>query len=192
MMILLLLEQRDLRVPRRQQGQGGRLNTAHIQGAVIENGEKPRGVDPHQPVSPLAAEGRLIEAVIFHAGAQLGKALPDGAVLHGRDPKPEDRLAAAGHFIHQTEDQFTFTPGVAGVDDLRYVLPRHEALHIVQSRLLAGDGGVAEGLRQDGQILIAPFFEALVIAARVQRGYQVPHAPGNDQAAALIKAIGPG
>ena len=73
-----------------------------------------------------------------------------------------------------------------------YILPRHEALHIVQSRLLAGDGGVAEGLRQDGQILIAPFFEAFVIAARVQRGYQVSHAPGNDQAAALIKAIGPG
>ena len=57
MMILLLLEQRDLRVPRRQKGQGGRLNTAHIQGAVIEDGEKAGGVDPHQPVSPLAAEG---------------------------------------------------------------------------------------------------------------------------------------
>ena len=57
MMILLLLKQRDLRVPRRQQGQGGRLNTAHIQGAVIEDGEKAGGVDPHQPVSPLAAEG---------------------------------------------------------------------------------------------------------------------------------------
>ena len=57
MMILLLLEQRDLRVPRRQQGQGGRLDAAHIQGAVVENGEKAGGVDPHQPVSPLAAEG---------------------------------------------------------------------------------------------------------------------------------------
>ena len=99
---------------------------------------------------------------------------------------------ASSHFIHQSENQLPFTPGVTGVDDLRYILPRHEALHIVQSRLLAGDGGVAEGLRQDGQILIPPFFEAFVIAARVQRGYQVPHAPGNDQAAALIKAIGPG
>ena len=134
----------------------------------------------------------MIQGFILGAGAQLGKALPDGAVLHGRDPKPEDRLAAAGQFIHQTEDQLALPSGVAGVDDLRYVLPRHEALHIVQSRLLAGDGGVAEGLRQDGQILIAPFFEAFVIVARVQRGYQVPHAPGNDQAAALIKAIGPG
>ena len=57
MMILLLLEQRDLRVTRRQQGQGGRLDAAHIQGAVVENGEKAGGVDPHQPVSPLAAEG---------------------------------------------------------------------------------------------------------------------------------------
>lgn len=57
MMILLLLEQRDLRVPRRQQGQGGRLDAAHVQGTVIEDGEKARSVDPHQPVRPLAAEG---------------------------------------------------------------------------------------------------------------------------------------
>ena len=57
MMIFLLLEQRDLRVPRRQQGQGGRLDAAHVQGTVIEDGEKAGGVDPYQPVSPLAAEG---------------------------------------------------------------------------------------------------------------------------------------
>jgi len=159
---------------------------------VVEDREKTGSIDPHQPIRLLSAKGRLIQGVILLAGAQVRKALADGAVLHGRDPKPEDRLAAAGHFIHQTEDQLTFTSSVAGVDDLRYVLPRHEALHIVQSRLLAGDGGVAEGLRQDGKIVIAPFFEAFVIVARVQRGYQVSHAPGNDQAAALIKAIGPG
>lgn len=109
----------------------------------------------------------------------------------------------------------TALPCITGVDDLRYVLPRHEALHIVQGRLLAGDGGVAEGLRQDGQILIPPFFEAFIIAARVQRGYQVPHTPGYEKAglacrlgrcfwmplasrgrhwrpAPLIKTIGPG
>ena len=57
MMILLLLEQRDLRVPRRQQGQGGRLDTPYVQGAVVENGEKAGGIDPNQPIRFLAAEG---------------------------------------------------------------------------------------------------------------------------------------
>ena len=56
-MIFFFVEQRDLRVPRRQQGQGGRLDAAHIQGAVIEDGEKAGGVDPHQPIRFLAAEG---------------------------------------------------------------------------------------------------------------------------------------
>ena len=149
-MIFFLVKQRDLRVTLRQHCQCGCLNTAHIQGAVIENGEKTSGVDPHQPIRFLAAEGRLIQGFIIGAGAQIRKTLPDSAVLHRGNPETEDRLAASGHFIHQMEDQFTFTTGVAGVDDLRYVLPRHEALHIVQSRLLAGDGGVAEGLRQDG------------------------------------------
>ena len=191
-MIFFLVKQRDLCVTLRQHCQRGRLNTAYIQGAVIEDGEKARGIDSHQPIRFLAAECGLIQGFIIGAGEQIRKALPDSAVLHRRNPETEDRLAAAGHFIHQTEDQLALSPGVAGVDDLRYILPCHEVLHIVQSRLLAGDGGIAEGLRQDGQILIAPFFEAFIIAARIQRGYQVPHAPGNDQAAALIKAVGPG
>ena len=42
------------------------LDTAHIQGAVVENGEKPRGVDPHQPVRFLTAEGRLIPVSYTH------------------------------------------------------------------------------------------------------------------------------
>ena len=55
-MIFLFAEQRDLCVMLRQHCQRGRLNTAHIQGAVIENGEKTSGVDPHQPIRFLAAE----------------------------------------------------------------------------------------------------------------------------------------
>ena len=116
-MIFFFVEQRDLRVTLCQHCQCGGLNTAHIQGAVIENGEKARGVDPHQPIRFLAAEGRLIQGFIIGAGAQIRKALPDSAVLHRGNPETEDRLAVAGHFIHQTEDQLTFTPGVTGIDD---------------------------------------------------------------------------
>jgi len=116
-MIFFFVEQRDLRVTLRQHCQCGGLNTAHIQGAVIENGEKARGVDSHQPIRFLAAQGRLIQGFIIDAGAQIRKALPDSAVLHRGNPETEDRLAAAGHFIHQTEDQLTFTPGVTGIND---------------------------------------------------------------------------
>ena len=76
-MIFFLVKQRDLRVTLRQHCQCGCLNTAHIQGTVIENGEKARSIDPHQPVRFLAAEGRLIQGFIIGAGAQVRKALSD-------------------------------------------------------------------------------------------------------------------
>ena len=191
-MIFLFVEQRDLCVTLRQHCQRGRLNTAHIQGAVIENGEKTSGVDPHQPIRFLAAEGRLIQGFIIGAGAQIRKALPDSAVLHRRNPETEDRLAAAGHFIHQTEDQLPFTPGVTGIDDGIHIGAVHQGTEIFKSILFARCQHIAEGLRQDGQILIVPFLKALVIAARIQRGYQMPHAPGHKKVIAFIKAIGPG
>ena len=191
-MIFFFVEQRDLRVTLRQHCQCGGLNTAYIQGAVIENGEKARGVDPHQPIRFLAAEGRLIQGFIIGAGAQIRKALPDSAVLHRGNPKTEDRLAASSHFIHQTEDQLPFTPGVTGIDNGIHVGAVHQGAEIFKSVLLARCQHIAERLRQNGQIVIAPFLETLVIAARIHRGYQVPYTPGHKKAVALIKAIGPG
>ena len=191
-MIFFFVEQRDLCITIRQHCQRGRLNTAHIQGAVIENGEKARGIDPHQPIRFLAAEGRLIQGFIIGAGAQIRKTLPDRAVLHRRNPETKNWLAASSHFIHQTEDQLPFTPGVTGIDDGIHIGAVHQGTEIFKSILLARCQHIAERLRQNGQIIIAPFLETLVIAARIHWGYQVPHTPGHKKAAALIKAIGPG
>ena len=191
-MIFFFAEQRDLRVTLRQHCQRRCLHTAHIQGAVIENGEKAGGIDPRQPIRFLAAEGGLIQGFIIGAGAQVRKALPDGTVLHRGNPETEDRLAAASHFIYQTEDQLPFTPGVTGIDNGIHIGAVHQGTEIFKSILLAWCQHIAKWLRQNGKIIIAPFLEILVIAARIHRGYQVPNAPGYEKAAALIKAIGPG
>ena len=191
-MIFFLVKQRDLRVTLRQHCQCGRLNTAHIQGTVIEAGEKARGVDPHQPIRFLAAEGRLIQGFIIGAGAQIRKSLPNGAVLHRGNPKAKDRFVAIRHLIHQTEDQFPFTPSVTGIDDGIHVGAIHQSTEIFKGVLFAGCQYIAERLRQNGKIVIAPFLETLVIAASIHRGYQVSHAPGYEKAVAFIKAIGPG
>ena len=191
-MILFLVKQRDLRVTLRQHCQRGCLHTAYIQGAVIEDGEKARGIDPHQPIRFLAAERGLIQGFIIGAGAQIRKALPDGAVLHRGNPEAKNWLAASSHFIHQPEDQFPFTPGITGIDDGIHIGAVHQGAEIFKSVLLAWCQHIAERLRQNGKIVIAPFFEAFVIAARIHRGYQVPNAAGYEKAAALIKAIGPG
>ena len=191
-MIFLFVEQRDLCVTLRQHCQCGCLDTPHIQGAVIENGEKTSGVDPHQPIRFLAAECGLIQGFIVGAGAQIRKTLPDSAVLHRRNPETKNWLAASSHFIHQPEDQLPFTPGVTGIDDGIHIGAVHQGTEIFKSILLAWCQHIAKWLRQNGKIIIAPFLETLVIAARIHRGYQVPHAPGYKKAIALIKAIGPG
>jgi len=191
-MIFLFVEQCDLCVTLRQHCQRGCLHTAHIQGTVIENGEKARSVDPHQPVRFLAAEGGLIQCFIIGAGAQIRKALPDSAVFHRRNPEAENRLVASSHFIHQSEDQLPFTPGVTGIDNGIHIGAVHQGTEIFKGVLFAGCQHIAERLRQNGKIVIAPFLETLVIAARIHRGYQVSHTPGHKKAVALIKAIGPG
>ena len=191
-MIFLFVEQCDFCVTLGKHSKGRCLNATHIQGAVIENGKQPRGVDPHQPIRFLTAEGRLIQGFIVGAGTQIRKSLPNGAVLHRGNPKAKDRFVAIRHLIHQTEDQLTFTPGVTGIDNGIHIGAVHQGTEIFKSVLFARCQHIAEGPRQDGQILIVPFLKALVIAARVQRGYQMPHAPGHNKVIAFIKAIGPG
>ena len=191
-MIFFLVEQRDLRVTLRQHCQCGGLDTPHIQGAVIENGEKTGGVDSHQPIRFLAAEGRLIQGFIVGTGTQIRKALPDSAVLHRGNPETENRLVASGHFIHQPEDQLTFTSGVTGIDNGIHVGAVHQGTEIFKSILFARCQHIAERFRQNGKIVIAPFLETFVIAASIHRGYQMSHAPGHKKAVAFIKAIGPG
>ena len=99
---------------------------------------------------------------------------------------------AIRHLIHQTEDQFPFAPGVTGIDNGIHVGAVHQGAEIFKSVLLARCQHIAERLRQNGKIVIAPFFEMLVIATSIHRGYQVSHAPGYEKAVAFIKAIGPG
>ena len=68
----------------------------------------------------------MIQGFIIGTGTQIRKALPDSAVLHRGNPEPKNRLAAAGHFIHQTEDQLPFPPGVTGIDDSIHVGSVHQ------------------------------------------------------------------
>ena len=99
---------------------------------------------------------------------------------------------AIRHLIHQTENQFAFTPSVTGIDDGIHVGAIHQSTEIFKGVLFAGCQHIAERLRQNGKIVIAPFLEMLVIAASIHRGYQMSHAPGYEKVVAFIKAIGPG
>lgn len=119
-------ERPDLRLPLDDERQRGRHDAPHVQSAVVEDGKQARGVDAHQPVRAGAAEGGLMQPVVFPSRTQLRKALFDGLVLHGGDPQPLHGFRAARHVVDGAEDKLPLAPCVAGVDDLGHVLPAHE------------------------------------------------------------------
>ena len=192
MIEFLFFEHGDLAVTLHQHGQGRRLDTAHIQSAVVQNGEQTGGIDAHHPIRFLATQGTMVQGIVVTSGAQIPEPLTDCAVLHGRDPQAFHRLAASGHAINQPEDQLSLPAGITGIDDRIHIRTVHKGAEIVVGILLTRCQHIAERLREDGQIIVVPFLETLVITGCVHRGHQMTHAPGNDQAVALIIAIGPG
>ena len=183
------LEGVDLGLPLDDEGQRRGHDPPDIEGAVVQHRKQPGGVDAHQPVGLGPAEGRLVQPVIVRAGAQVGKALPDGGILHAADPQPFHGLLAARQAVDRAENQLALAPGVAGVDYLGHVLPPQQGpQHIELIPLVLGDGE-APGLRQNGQVIIAPLGVVGVVGGGVRQPGQMPQAPGHQPAAALQVAV---
>ena len=125
-------------------------------------------------------------------GAQVCKALPDGGILHAADPQPFHGLCATRQAVDRAEDQLTFSPGVAGVDYLGHVLPPQQgeqgAQHVKLIPFVLGDGKTP-GLRQNGQVVIAPLGIVGVVGGGVRQPGQVPQAPAHQPAAAFQVAV---
>lgn len=145
-MVFLLADQDDLTV----------LVGQHRQGAVVEDGKQAARIDADEPVCLLAAERRLIQRVIVPAGAQVGKALPDRRILHRRNPEAGERLGTSGGFIDEPEDQLALAPRVAGVDQLRHIGAFHRGSENVELGGLFLGHHIAEGVGQNGKVLIPP------------------------------------
>ena len=192
MMIFLLAEQDDLAVPVSQHRQGGRLHPPHIQSTVVEDREQAARVDADEPVRLLAAKRRLIQGIIVRAGAQVGKALPDRRVLHRRNPEAGEGFGTSGDLIDQPEDQLTFASCVAGVDQLRYIGALHQGTENVELGGLFLGHHIAEGIGQDGQVLIPPLLVAAIVGGSIRQPHQMPDAPGNEIPISFKIAVGPG
>ena len=183
------LEGVDLCLPLDDEGQRRGHDPPDIEGAVVQHRKQPGGVDAHQPVRLGPAEGGLMQPVIVRAGAQVGKALPDGGILHAGNPQPFHGLLAARQAVDRAEDQLALAPGVAGVDYLGHVLPPQQGTqHIELIPFVLGDGE-APGLRQNRQVIIAPLGVVRVIGGGIGQPGQVPQAPAHQPAAALQVAV---
>ena len=158
----------------------------------IQHRKQPRGVDAHQPIGLLAAQGGLVQAVIVAAGAEAVEALPDGAVLHAGNPQPFHRLGTARQMVGGAEDQLPLASGVTGVHHLRHILPAQQRPQDVELLPLIFADGKPPVVRQDGQILPPPLVIVGVVDGRLGQFCQMADAPAYQPAAALHVALLPG
>ena len=115
-----------------------------------------------------------MQTVIVRTGAQVGKALPDGGILHAADPQPFHGLGAARQTVNGAENQFTLASRVAGVDHFGHVLPPQQGTqHIELFPLVLGDGK-APGLRQDWQVIVAPLGIVGIVDGGIGQPGQMP------------------
>ena len=170
-------ERPDLRLPLDDERQRGRHDAPHVEGAVVQHRKEPCGVDAHQPVRAGAAEGGLIQPVIFTSRTKVRKALFDGGVLHGGDPQPLHGLCAARHIVDGAEDKLPLAPRVAGVDDLGHVLPAHEVPQQLELFGFVRFQREAPVCGQDGQIVIAPLGVLFIVHIRARQLRQMSEAP---------------
>ena len=170
----------DLRLPLDQDGQRGGNHTPYIQGTVVQDGKQAGGIDAHQPVRPLTAAGGGKEVIVLLSLLQLPEALLNGGILHGGNPEAADGLAAPGHLVDVAEDKLSLTACVAGVDDLRHILPIHQLFqHRKLTVLVAGDFVLPVG-RNDGQVTLVPLGVLLIVGIGIGQLCQMPEAPGHD------------
>ena len=181
----------DLRLPLDDERQRGRHDAPHIEGAVVQHRKEPCGVDAHQPVRAGAAEGGLIQPVIFTSRTKLCKALFDGGVLHGGDPQPLHGLCAARHVVDGAEDKLTLAPRVAGVDHLAHILPAHEVPQQLELPGFVRSQGIAPACGEDGQVVIPPFCVLFIVHIRARQLRQMPIAPAYNAAVSRKIAVVP-
>ena len=86
--------------------------------------------------------------------------------------------------VGRAEDQFPLPSGVAGIDDLRDLLPAHQGPKGVKLFCLSLVQGKAPAVGDDGQVVPAPLGIAGVIDGSIRQPRQMAHTPTDDIAAA--------
>ena len=177
---LLRLEFHDCGLPFRHQKQGRRHDTPDIHRLGVNQGKKPAGVNPYQPVCLLAAKRRFIQQIKILAVPEMVHAVPDRAFLQGRDPKAFHRFCAAALVIDEPENQFSFAAGIRRADHFRHLfMGQQEGKHI-KLILCFLRNAVFPRLGEDRKILPPPFLKPFVVFLRHCQFHQMADTPADD------------
>ena len=179
------LEGVDLSFPLDNECQCRGHHAPDVEGAVVQHGKQPCGIDPHQPVGLGTTEGRISQAIIVRTGAQVCKALPYGGVLHRRNPQAFHGLLAACQLIDAAEDQLALASGITGIYHLCHIRGVHQLFENIKLFLFILAHHHLPMFRQDRQVIISPLGVLGVIAICVRKTCQMAHAPADTPAVAL-------
>ena len=160
-------------------------NAPDVEGAVVQHGKKPCGIDPHQPVGLGTAEGSIPKSVIVRTGAQVCKAFPYGGVLHRRNPEPFHRLLTVCQLIDAAEDQLTLASGIAGIYHLRHIRGIHQLFENIKLLFLIFSHHHLPMFRQNRQVIISPLGILGIITVCIRKTGQMAHAPADTPAVTL-------
>ena len=165
--------------------QGWGHHAPDVEGAVVQHGKQPCGIDPHQPVGLSAAKSSIPKPVIVRTGAQVCKAFPYGGVLHRRNPEAFHGLLAACQLVDAAEDQLALASGIAGIYYLRHIRGVHQLFENIKLLFLILSHHHLPMLRQNRQVIISPLGVLGVIAVCVRKTGQMAHTPADTPAVAL-------
>ena len=136
-----------------------------------------------------------MQTVIVRAGAEVFKALPDCRILHAGNPEPLHGLFAARQLIDVAENQFALPSRVTGVYHLGHIRGAQQLFENIKLFLLVPPHAHFPVRGQDRQIVIAPLGVLRVVAVRVGKPRQMPHAPADPPAVPfqipVLAGIGP-
>ena len=169
----------DLFLSGRDHGKGRSLHPAAGKLRIIFAGQRPGGIDTHQPVGLRPCYCRPVKIIVFLCIFQMSESLPDGLICHRGNPQPPERFLAAGFHQNPPRHQLTFPTGIGGDDHLRDIFAFHLALHRLKLSSGLRNHHQLQMLRHHRQVFHPPGLKLLVVALRVRQRHQMPKPPGD-------------
>ena len=178
--IILRLKVPDLLLPHGDHGQRGSLHSSAGKLGVIFTGQRPRTVDPHQPVGLGPRGRRPVKIIVFFSVFQIMKSVSDRFIRNRRNPQTAERFAAAGFFQYPPGYKFPFSSRVCGDHNVADIFAEKLCLYrLILFRSLTDDHQL-HFFRQHGKSTHIPFHILLIVLFRIRQCHKVSQRPGDN------------
>ena len=185
----LRLKAPDFFLSPRNHGQRWRLHSSAGELRIILAGQRPSGIDAHQPVRLRPGDGRFVEMLVLPGIFQMRKTIPDGFVSHRRNPQTLQRLSASRFLQNPPGHQFSLSARVRSDHHFPHILAVQKTFHLTVLSARLGNDFYLQLLRHDGKHLQLPFFIFFIVILGILQGNQMTQRPGYDILLSLHESV---